>query len=93
MKRRWADLPLRGKALVVISLPLVVLLLSLVLIYTTERQTARAEEDVRRVLRVQGEDLTIANAELVEPTAPVSSAGLWVHVQELGGRGDSQPSS
>ena len=47
---RWADLPLRGKALVVISLPLVILLLSLVLIYTTERQSARAEADVRRVL-------------------------------------------
>ena len=31
--RRWTDLPLRGKALVVISLPLVILLLSLVLIY------------------------------------------------------------
>ena len=53
--RHWLDLPLRGKALVVISLPLVVLLLSLVLIYTTERQTARAEEDVRRVLLVQGD--------------------------------------
>ncbi len=51
--RRWIDLPLRDKALVVISLPLVILLMSLVLIYITERQTAHAEEDVRRVLRVQ----------------------------------------
>ena len=57
--RRWANLPLRGKALVVISLPLVVLLLSLVLIYITERQTARAEEDVRRVLLVQGDIQTV----------------------------------
>ncbi|MEB0045534.1 MULTISPECIES: ATP-binding protein [unclassified Pseudomonas] len=57
--RRWADLPLRGKALVVISLPLVILLLSLVLIYITERQTAQAEEDVRRVLLVQGDIQTV----------------------------------
>lgn len=68
--RRWADLPLRGKALVVISLPLVVLLLSLVLIYTTERQTARAEEDVRRVLRVQG-DIQAVHTLLAEAAASV----------------------
>lgn len=70
MKRRWADLPLRGKALVVISLPLVVLLLSLVLIYTTERQTARAEEDVRRVLRVQS-DIQAVHTLLAEAAASV----------------------
>ncbi len=68
--RRWADLPLRGKALVVISLPLVVLLLSLVLIYITERQTARAEEDVRRVLRVQG-DIRAVHTLLAEAAASV----------------------
>ncbi|WP_460136322.1 ATP-binding protein [Pseudomonas sp. S1_E04] len=70
MKRRWVDLPLRGKALVVISLPLVVLLLSLVLIYITERQTARAEEDVRRVLRVQG-DIQAVHTLLAEAAASV----------------------
>lgn len=70
MRRRWADLPLRGKALVVISLPLVVLLLSLVLIYTTERQTARAEEDVRRVLRVQS-DIQAVHTLLAEAAASV----------------------
>lgn len=68
--KRWADLPLRGKALVVISLPLVVLLLSLVLIYITERQTARAEEDVRRVLRVQG-DIRAVHTLLAEAAASV----------------------
>ena len=68
--RRWADLPLRGKALVAISLPLVVLLLSLVLIYITERQTARAEEDVRRVLRVQG-DIRAVHTLLAEAAASV----------------------
>ncbi|CRM80627.1 ATP-binding protein [Pseudomonas sp. 25 R 14] len=67
---RWADLPLRGKALVVISLPLVILLLSLVLIYITERQTARAEEDVRRVLLVQG-DIQTVHTLLAEAAASV----------------------
>lgn len=57
--QHWADLPLRGKALVGISLPLVILLLSLVLIYITERQTARADEDVRRVLQVQVDIQTV----------------------------------
>ncbi len=68
--RHWADLPLKGKALLVIALPLVVLLLSLVLIYTTERQTARAEEDVRRVLRVQG-DIQTVHSLLAESAASV----------------------
>lgn len=56
---RWSNLPLRGKALVAIALPLVILLSSLVLIYLAERQTARAEEDVRRVLLVQGDIQTV----------------------------------
>lgn len=68
--RHWADLPLKGKALLVIALPLVVLLLSLVLIYITERQTARAEEDVRRVLRVQG-DIQTVHSLLAESAASV----------------------
>ena len=42
---RWQDLPLRGKALLAISMPLVVLMSSLGLIYHAERQTAQAEED------------------------------------------------
>lgn len=68
--RRWVDLPLRGKALVAISLPLVVLLSSLVLIYIAERQTARAEEDVRRVLLVQG-DIQAVHTLLAEAAASV----------------------
>jgi len=66
----WADLPLRGKALVGISLPLVILLISLVLIYITERQTAEAEEDVRRVLQVQG-DIQAVQTLLAEGAASV----------------------
>lgn len=68
--RRWADLPLKGKALVAIALPLVMLLVSLALIYITERQTARAEEDVRRVLRVQG-DIQTVHTLLAESAASV----------------------
>ncbi|WP_462380164.1 ATP-binding protein [Pseudomonas sp. Marseille-QA0892] len=70
LHERWADLPLRGKALVVISLPLVILLLSLVLIYSTERQSAQAEADVRRVLKVQG-DIQAVQTSLAESAASV----------------------
>ena len=88
--RRWADLPLRGKALVVISLPLVVLLLSLVLIYITERQTARAEEDVRRVLRVQG-DIRAVHTLLAEAAASVRGYLLTRHEDFLPGYLNATP--
>lgn len=88
--RRWADLPLRGKALVVISLPLVVLLLSLVLIYITERQTARAEEDVRRVLRVQG-DIRAVHTLLAEAAASVRGYLLTRHEDFLPGYLNAKP--
>ncbi|MCI8212435.1 histidine kinase [Pseudomonas sp. S25] len=65
---RWSDLPLRGKALVAIALPLIILMSSLVLIYLAERQTARAEEDVRRVLLVQG-DIQAVHTLLAEAAA------------------------
>ncbi|MFJ4143743.1 ATP-binding protein [Pseudomonas sp. NPDC089734] len=68
--RRWEDLPLRGKALVAISLPLIILMLSLMLIYIAERQTTRAEEDVRRVLLVQG-DIQSVHTQLAEAAASV----------------------
>ncbi len=75
---RWADLPLRGKALVAISLPLVLLMGSLVLIYITERQTTRAEEDVRRVLQVQG-DIQTVHTQLAEAAASVRGYLLTRH--------------
>ncbi|MCV4341472.1 ATP-binding protein [Pseudomonas capsici] len=68
--RRWEDLPLRGKALVAISLPLIILMLSLMLIYIAERQTTQAEEDVRRVLLVQG-DIQSVHTQLAEAAASV----------------------
>lgn len=88
--RRWANLPLRGKALVVISLPLVVLLLSLVLIYITERQTARAEEDVRRVLRVQG-DIRAVHTLLAEAAASVRGYLLTRREDFLPGYRNAKP--
>jgi PAS domain S-box-containing protein len=56
---RWADLSLRGKSLVAIFLPLLILMSSLVMIYFAERQTAQAEDDVRRALLVQGDIQTV----------------------------------
>ncbi|SHN25357.1 PAS domain S-box-containing protein [Pseudomonas asturiensis] len=67
---RWQDLPLRGKALLAISMPLVVLMSSLALIYHAERQTAQAEEDVRRVLLVQG-DIQTVHTQIAEAAASV----------------------
>ncbi|MBU1329640.1 MAG: PAS domain S-box protein [Gammaproteobacteria bacterium] len=67
---RWTDRPLRSKSLVIIALPLAVLLISLVLVYITERQTSRVEDDVRRALRVQG-DVQAVHSLLAEAAASV----------------------
>lgn len=67
---RWTDRPLRSKSLVIIALPLSVLLISLVLVYVTERQTSRVEDDVRRALRVQG-DVQAVHSLLAEAAASV----------------------
>ncbi|VXC96883.1 Histidine kinase [Pseudomonas sp. 8Z] len=67
---RWTDRPLRSKSLVIIALPLAILLISLVLVYTTERQTSRVEDDVRRALRVQG-DVQAVHSLLAEAAASV----------------------
>ena len=67
---RWTDRPLRSKSLVIIALPLAVLLISLVLVYVTERQTSRVEDDVRRALRVQG-DVQAVHSLLAEAAASV----------------------
>ncbi len=70
----------------VISLPLVVLLLSLVLIYTTEWQTARVEEDLRRVLRGQGDILNkvldIAKIEAGRLPLNIEPIALAIALQE-----------
>ncbi|KPW29077.1 Sensory box histidine kinase/response regulator [Pseudomonas coronafaciens pv. atropurpurea] len=87
---RWEDLPLRGKALVAISLPLTMLMFSLVLIYIAERQTAQAEEDVRRVLLVQG-DIQTLHTQIAEAAAGVRGYLLTHQEDFLPGYINAQP--
>ncbi|WP_183138885.1 ATP-binding protein [Pseudomonas syringae group genomosp. 3] len=87
---RWEDLPLRGKALVAISLPLAMLMFSLVLIYIAERETAKAEEDVRRVLLVQG-DIQTLHTQIAEGAASVRGYLLTHQEDFLPGYINAQP--
>ncbi|PBK52779.1 histidine kinase [Pseudomonas syringae pv. actinidiae] len=87
---RWEDLPLHGKALVAISLPLAMLMFSLVLIYIAERQTAQAEEDVRRVLLVQG-DIQTLHTQIAEGAASVRGYLLTHQEDFLPGYINAQP--
>ncbi|WP_024674319.1 ATP-binding protein [Pseudomonas syringae] len=87
---RWEDLPLRGKALVAISLPLAMLMFSLILIYIAERQTAQAEEDVRRVLLVQG-DIQTLHTQIAEGAASVRGYLLTRREDFLPGYINAQP--
>ncbi|MCD5993144.1 PAS domain S-box protein [Pseudomonas sp. CDFA 602] len=87
---RWEDLPLRGKALVAISLPLAILMSSLLLIYIVERQTAQAEEDVRRVLLVQG-DIQTVHTQVAEAAASVRGYLLTRQPDFLPGYLNAQP--
>ncbi|AHG40380.1 histidine kinase [Pseudomonas syringae CC1557] len=86
----WEDLPLRGKALVAISLPLAMLMFSLILIYIAERQTAQAEEDVRRVLLVQG-DIQTLHTQIAEGAASVRGYLLTRREDFLPGYINAQP--
>ncbi|WP_122848364.1 ATP-binding protein [Pseudomonas viridiflava] len=87
---RWQDLPLRGKALLAISMPLVVLMSSLGLIYHAERQTAQAEEDVRRALLVQG-DIQTVHTQIAEAAASVRGYLLTRQADFLPGYLNAQP--
>ncbi|MGN2431052.1 ATP-binding protein [Pseudomonas syringae] len=87
---RWEDLPLRGKALVAISLPLAMLMFSLILIYIAERQSAQAEEDVRRVLLVQG-DIQTLHTQIAEGAASVRGYLLTRREDFLPGYINAQP--
>ena len=53
--RRWRDLPLMGKGFLLLSLPLLLLLGSLVFGMQLGRQVAVAEADSRRALQIQSE--------------------------------------
>ncbi|MCF5611909.1 PAS domain S-box protein [Pseudomonas syringae] len=87
---RWEALPLRGKALVAISLPLAMLMFSLILIYIAERQSAQAEEDVRRVLLVQG-DIQTLHTQIAEGAASVRGYLLTRREDFLPGYINAQP--
>jgi len=66
----WNDWPLTRKSVVVVAGPLLLLLFSLMAIYGLERQTAQAEEDVRRTLQIVS-DLHEAHSLLAETAAGV----------------------
>jgi signal transduction histidine kinase/ActR/RegA family two-component response regulator len=53
--RRWRDLPLMGKGLLLLSLPMLLLLGSLLFGLQLGRQVAEAESEARRTLQVQSE--------------------------------------
>src|SRR5687767_10406433 len=50
---RWKDLPLRGKGLVVVSIPLIPLLLMGGLVYSSQRQADEADRMVAHALEVK----------------------------------------
>ncbi|TFZ32906.1 histidine kinase, partial [Pseudomonas syringae] len=87
---RWEDVPLRGKALVASSLPLAILMFSLVLIYIAERQTAQAEEAVRRVLLVHG-DIQTPHTQVADGAAGVRGDLLTDRDDFLPGSLNAQP--
>ena len=68
--RGWRDWPITHKSLVVVSLPLLLLMISLVAIYSLERQNSAAENDVRNTLEIIN-DLHEAHALLAETAAGV----------------------
>lgn len=68
--RTWNDWPITRKSLVVVTLPLLLLVLALLAIYSLERQNSAAENDVRRTLELLS-DLYEAHALLAETAAGV----------------------
>lgn len=68
--RRWADLPLTLKGLVLVALPLVILIGSLGSLYLASNAEARAEDDVRRAFAIQ-RDIYQVHALLAEAAGGV----------------------
>ncbi|KGT83560.1 hypothetical protein OC00_13135, partial [Xanthomonas vasicola] len=67
---RWNDWPITRKSLAVVTLPLLLLAVALMAIYSVERQNIAAENDVRQTLEVLS-DLYEAHALLAETAAGV----------------------
>jgi CHASE3 domain sensor protein len=78
--RRWRDLPLMGKGLLLLSLPMLLLLGSLLFGLQLSRQVAEAESEARRTLKVQSELLALHKL--------VAEAAMGVRGYLLTGRDD-----
>lgn len=70
LRLAWSNWPITRKSLAVVALPLLLLLASLLAIYSLERQNTNAEDDVRRTLLILS-DLYEAHALLSETAAGV----------------------
>lgn len=66
----WANIPLTAKGLIVITVPLIILIGSLVTLYQASSAEARAEEDVRRAFSIQ-RDIYQVHALLAEAASGV----------------------
>lgn len=70
LARAWYDWPITRKSLAVVTLPLLLMVLALLAIYSLERQNSAAENDVRRTLEILS-DLYEVHALLAETAAGV----------------------
>ncbi|TWR39454.1 hypothetical protein FQJ95_14720 [Xanthomonas vasicola] len=87
---RWNDWPITRKSLAVVTLPLLLLAVALMAIYSVERQNIAAENDVRQTLKVLS-DLYEAHALLAETAAGVRGYRLVRRDEFLTPYRDAEP--
>ena len=87
---RWNDWPITRKSLAVVALPLLLLAVALMAIYSVERQNIAAENDVRQTLEVLS-DLYEAHALLAETAAGVRGYRLVRRDEFLTPYRDAEP--
>ncbi|MEQ7922791.1 CHASE3 domain-containing protein, partial [Xanthomonas sp. WHRI 1810A] len=87
---RWNDWPITRKSLAVVTLPLLLLAVALMAIYSVERQNIAAENDVRQTLEVLS-DLYEAHALLAETAAGVRGYRLVRRDEFLTPYRDAEP--
>ncbi|NEL79744.1 MAG: histidine kinase, partial [Xanthomonas perforans] len=90
MAVRWNDWPITRKSLAVVTLPLLLLAVALMAIYSVERQNIAAENDVRQTLEVLS-DLYEAHALLAETAAGVRGYRLVRRDEFLTPYRDAEP--
>ncbi|KAB7765194.1 hybrid sensor histidine kinase/response regulator [Xanthomonas maliensis] len=88
--RQWNDWPITRKSLAVVTLPLLLLAVALMAIYSVERQNIAAESDVRQTLEVLS-DLYEAHALLAETAAGVRGYRLVGRDEFLTPYRDAEP--